>query len=217
MKMDTDIKREVVDELCWDPCIGEMAIKVSAKDGVVTLDGSVGSYFEKKSAEDAALRISGVKAVANEIMVKLSGTSERSDEDIAKASVDALKWDVAVPSDKIKVTVENGIISLHGEVDWRYQKDAAERAVCNLWGVKEVLNQITVKPKVKPEDIKAKIGNALQRSAMLDAQKIIVEASGNKVILRGSVRSWLERQEAGVAAWSAAGVTEVENNIKVSP
>ena len=216
MKTDSEIKQEVMDELCWDPCIDETNIGVAVKDGVVTLSGSVESYFEKMSAESAAFRVSGVKAVANEINVRLPSASERPDEDIAKAAINAFKWDTAIPYDRIKVTVEKGKVTLQGEVNWRFQKDAAERAVCNLRGVRAVVNEITVKPKIKPEDIKAKIANALQRSAALDAKQITVEASGNKVILHGKVRSWAERVEAGKAAWAAPGVSEVQNEIEIS-
>ena len=175
-------------------------IGATVKDGVVTLAGTVGSFAEKWAAEKAVKRLPGVKALAVELQVELPGSSERTDTDIARAAETALKWDVLVPHNRIKVTVENGRIVLEGEVDWQFQKSAAERVVLHLTGVKGVTNQITIKPKVAPIEVKDKIEAALKRNATLDAQQIKVQADGGKVTLSGSVRSLAENDEAGAAA-----------------
>ena len=216
MKNDVDLQRDVFDELKWEPAVHSTDIGVIVKDGVVTLEGVVDSYPEKWAAERAAKRVSGVKALALELEVKLPGFGKQTDADIAEAAENALKWDVLVPQDRIKVTVEKGFLTLEGQVDWEFQRSAAKRAVQYLTGVKGVANAITVKPKVAPTDVKAQIEAALKRNAILDAQQIKVQADGGKVTLRGNVRSWAERDEAEAAAWAAPGVNEVTDFIAVT-
>jgi len=216
MKNDVDLQRDVFDELKWEPAVHSTDIGVIVKDGVVTLEGVVDSYPEKWAAERAAKRVSGVKALALELEVKIPGFGKQSDADIAEAAENALKWDVLVPQDRIEVTVEKGFLTLEGQVDWEFQRSAAKRAVQYLTGVKGVANEITVKPKVAPTDVKAKIEAALKRNAILDAAQIKVEADGGKVTLRGNVRSWAERDEAEAGAWAAPGVNEVTDFIAVT-
>ena len=200
-RTDTDIKRDVEDEIRWDPSIEDDShIAVAVNDGVVTLTGYTKKYMDSYYAERAAKRVQGVKGIANELEIKYDTGSERPDPDIAEEAVKALKRDLPLTHEKLKVIAKDGRLTLEGEVEWNYQKETAERAVRTIRGVKSISNLITVKPKVTPSDLKKKIEDAFVRSAQLDANKVTVEVDGSRVILRGSVRSWAERQEAELAA-----------------
>ena len=212
---DLELKANVESELKWEPSVNAAEVGVAVKDGIVTLTGHVQSYWQKIAAERAAGRVSGVRAVVNELEIRLPTSSERTDENIARAALNALSWSVSVPADRIKVKVSKGWITLEGNVEWQYQKAAAEKVVRDLVGVKGVVNLIEVKPRASTAEVKAAIEAALKRSAEVDASNIQVEADGDKVILRGTVRSWAEREEAERAAWRAAGVRSVDNRITV--
>jgi osmotically-inducible protein OsmY len=217
IRTDEEIQADVLEELKWDSRVQPNEIGIMVKDGIVTLMGWVDSYWKKIAAEEAARRVRGVKAIANDIEVRLPGSAERTDTDLAKAVLNALRWEAAIPADKLDVTVSQGWVTLKGEVEYGFQKRLAERVVERLSGVKGVTNLITVKPHVMPTDLKQSIERALVRNAEIDARNIMVEVEGSKVILRGTVRSYVEKKAAEEAAWAAPGVSEVENRIVVSP
>lgn len=215
MKTDAIIKLDVQDELAWEPSIDETKIGVAVDEGVVTLSGEVDSYSKKIAAEKAAKRVSGVKAVAEDIVVKYPSSLDKSDTEIAKAAVDALEWHSSVPNDAVIVKVENGWVTLSGAVKWAYQKYSASNAVKDLLGVKGVSNSISIKQDVKPLLVKDTIEEAFERSARIDAKGIMVSTDGNTVTLSGKVNSIKEKEEAEKAAFRAPGVQHVVNKLKV--
>jgi osmotically-inducible protein OsmY len=217
MKSDTQLQKDVLDELTWEPTVSEKEIGVSVKDGVVTLSGYVQSFAQKRAAEHAVARVAGVRAVAEDIQVKLPTSRQRSDTEIAHAAINALKWDTEVPDELIKTKVENGWITLEGAVEFFYLKNAAERCVRFLNGVKGVTNLVSVKPAVVTTKVNQNIEAALKRRAEMDAAKIKVETTDGKVTLKGSVHSWLELKEAESAAWGTPGVWAVDDKLAVVP
>jgi osmotically-inducible protein OsmY len=217
MRSDSEIERDVREELKWDPDLDATDIAVSVKSGVVTLAGFVRSYTDKFEAEAAAKRVAGVVGVANDIEVRLPSVDERPDPEIARDAVAAIKSQLPISSEHIKVVVKNGWVTLEGQVEWQYQKNTAETAVRRIKGVKGVSNMISLEPRAEPSEIKRRIMDAFKRNAEVDASRIVVEAKGSEVVLKGTVRSWIEREEAERVAWSAPGVTKVEDRIVVAP
>jgi len=215
-KTDTELKKDVLAELKYEPSVKVTDIGVLVNDGAVTLNGYASTYGEKWDAVRAAKRVAGVKAIADDIEVKLPDSPRRTDGDIAAAAANQIDWSTTIPTGTIEVAVREGWITLEGEVEWWYQKDAAENAVRYLAGVKGVSNLITIKPKVASAEVATAIKSAFERNALLDANKIQVETSGNKVVLRGKVRNHAERDEAERAAWGAPGVWSVDNKLKVA-
>lgn len=215
MKTDAQIQKDVIDQIKWEPALNASEIGVAVKNGVVTLSGIVDSFSQKIAVEIAARKVTGVKAVAEDIQVGVSPIYRRTDTEIAQAILNAFKWNTSVPDDKIEIKVEDGVVTLDGEVEWDYQRNAAKNAVERLAGVRRINNFISIKQKVIASDVKQKITAALQRSATIDAGKIAVEVTGNKVVLTGKVRSFAEEQDAVDAAWSAPGVSSVEDRLEM--
>ena len=217
MRSNAEIEEDVKAELEWNPDLDAIDIAVSVKNGVVMLAGFVKSYTDKYEAEAAAKRVVGVVAVANDLEVRMPSVDERPDPDIARDAAVAIKSQLPISSENIEIIVRNGWVALEGEIEWQYQRQAAENIVRRIKGVKGVSNTILLKPRAEPEEVKRKIQEALRRSADVDANRVEVEAHGSEVILKGTVRSWIEREEAERAAWSAPGVTKVEDRIVVAP
>ena len=216
MRSDTEIRADVEAELSYDPNLGANDIAVSVKDGVVTLAGFAKSYFHKWQAERDTKRVKGVRGVANDIEIRVPALDARPDPEIAREAVQALSTALPYSGEKFTVTVKDGWLTLEGEAEWQYQREQAEAAVRRIRGIKGVVNSIQLQPKVPVAAVKRMIEDALKRSAEVDAQNIAVEAEGDKVILKGKVRSWAERQEAERAAWRAPGVRKVEDEITIS-
>lgn len=215
MRSDSDTKHDVEDELRADPTIDVTDIAVAVKDGVVALTGFVRSYAEKLEAEAAAKRVAGVVAIANDLEVRLSSTDQRPDPEIARDAIAAIRSRLPMSGEHVRVIVDKGWVTLEGQLEWNYQRQEAERAVRRIKGVKSVINAIALAPRATPSEVKHKIEEAFRRSAEIDASRVVVEANRGEVVLKGTVRSWAERQEAERAAWAAPGVTKVENRIVI--
>jgi osmotically-inducible protein OsmY len=213
---DSTLKQAVLDELAWDPSVNEAHIGVIARDGVVTLTGHVASYAEKCAAEHAAGRVSGVRGIAEELRIRYASAIRHGDEDIIRQALNVLDWDLAVPADTVRLKVEKGWVTLSGEVNWYYQKAAAEADVRKLFGVMGVSNEITIKPTVKASDVQKQIRAAFHRNAEFEAENIVVTTDGSKVTLSGKVDSYHERTLAEQTAWSAPGVTQVNDLMTVN-
>jgi len=215
MKTDIQIQKDVMDELKWQPFLNSSEIGVAVKNGIVTLSGIVDSYSKKLNAEKAAKKVAGVKAIAEDIQIGVSPAYRKTDAEIAEAVYNALKWHSAVPEEKVRIKVEDGVVTLEGELEWEYQRVNARTAIQNLAGVRSVTNLITIKPKLNPFELEQKITDAFRRNATIDANKVTVNTIGNKVILSGKVRSFAESEDAEDVAWAAPGVYHVENKLAI--
>jgi osmotically-inducible protein OsmY len=216
MRTDDDIKRDVENELKWDPDIDSSDIGIAVKDGAVTLSGFVRSFRQRRKAEEDATRVRGVKGVANDVEVRVPLIDKRPDPEIVREIIAQLKAELPYAADGIKIVVKDGDVTLKGEVEWDYQRRRAADTALRVIGVTGLTNEIELKPKVDPDDLKRKIEDAFKRNADVDAQRITVEANGSQVVLRGIVRSWAEREEAERVAWLAPGVTRVDNRITIA-
>ena len=216
MTANRELQERVLSALDFEPSVDAARIAVTAHDGVVTLRGSVKTFIEKYTAERVTSRVYGVRGLANDIEVQPNHDTRRDDSTIAETAANALGWDAAVPPRAVQVTVRDGWVTLKGDVEWRYQRDAAESTVRRLYGVKGITNTITVKPRVHSADVKANIERAFKRSAAIEAQRVHVETRDGEVTLTGTVRSFAERREAEQAAWSAAGVKMVDDRLAVA-
>lgn len=212
---DSRLKQAVSDELTWEPSVNAAHIGVTARDGIVTLTGDVGSYAQKYAAERAASRVSGVKAVATELVVRYPFDMKHEDADIAQRALQVLSWDTEVPQNRVKVKVEQGWVTLSGNLDWNFQRSAAEADVRKLSGVIGVTDDIVIKPSVQASDVRDKIKAALSRNAQIEADNITVTTDGGKVTLSGKVDTWYEDSLAVDTAWSAPGVTQVEDRLAI--
>jgi osmotically-inducible protein OsmY len=215
MKTDLEIQKDVMEELKFEPILNASEIGVAVKNEIVTLSGTVDTFSKKVAAERAAKKVAGVRAVALDIDVKLSSFGKKNDTEIAQTVLNAIKWHSTLKEDKIKVKVEDGWVTLEGEVEWEFQRIAARTLVEDLLGVTGITNLLKVTPKLSSKEIKQKISFAFHRSATIDSEKVSIEAIGNKVILTGKVRSWAEKKDAENAAWAAPGVSSVDNNIVI--
>jgi osmotically-inducible protein OsmY len=215
MDNDRRIQRDVEDELAWDPSIDQAGVGVAVDNGIVSLSGKVATYGERYRAERAALRVRGVRAVANDLEVAIAPRAGRTDAQIAAAALTALGLSISIPKDAVKVVVRDGTLTLDGTLDWEYQRLAANRLVRDLEGVKQVINMITLRPKTTAKDLQRQITAAFHRSAQLDAESIRTEVEGTRVTLRGKVSSWEEKRQAEKTAWSAPGITDVRNQLEV--
>jgi osmotically-inducible protein OsmY len=215
MRSDDQLQQEVRNELKWEPSVNAADIGVTVKDGAVTLSGYVDSFGEKRAAESSAARLNNVRAIADEIQVRLPVSERHEDADIAREAANVLAWNTFVPRDSVKVIVEDAWVRLTGKVGMWYQKWTAETAIHNIAGIRGITNEIEILPRVLASDVCADIESAIERNARLDSGKIHVEAKGNRVVLGGTVRSWMEREEAQKAAYSSPGVAIVDNNITV--
>jgi osmotically-inducible protein OsmY len=217
MKTDRQLQHDVLAELEWDPSIEASKIGVTATNDVVTLTGAVATFREKCQAETIAKRVYGVRAVANDIEIALPGTHKRSDADIATAALTALQWDPQIDAKKLKLAVREGWVTLEGTCDWKYQSEAAESHLRTLAGVRGVSNKIAIVSSGRAADVKQRIEDAFRRSANIEARRLLIDSTDGRVVLRGHVRSWTERNQAQAAAWSAPGVLEVDNQLAVIP